>query len=65
MFRRFAMELTLNQEERGETTRLLEDAFRELRVEIHHTHDSEDKERLKHRERVLRGLLERLGVELS
>ena len=58
------MDLTLNQEERGETARLLEEAFRELRVEIHHTHDSEDRERLKHRENVLRGVLKRLGVEL-
>ena len=59
------MDLTLDEEERAVTVELLEEAFRELRVEIHHTHDSEDKERLKHRERVLRGLLERLGVELS
>jgi hypothetical protein len=59
------MELMLNQEEHAETAGLLEEAFRELRVEIHHTHDSEDKERLKHREKVIRGVLERLGVELS
>jgi hypothetical protein len=58
------MDLTLDEEERAVTVELLEEAFRELRVEIHHTHDSEDKERLKHRENVLRGVLKRLGVEL-
>jgi hypothetical protein len=59
------MDLMLNQEERAETAEVLEEAFRELRVEIHHTHDSEDRERLKHREKVIRRVLERLGVELS
>jgi len=58
------MDLTLDEEERAVTVELLEEAFRELRVEIHHTHDSEDRERLKHRENVLRGVLKRLGVEL-
>ena len=58
------MDLTLDEEERAVTVELLEEAFRELRVEIHHTHDSEDKARLKHRENVLRGVLKRLGVEL-
>jgi len=58
------MDLTLDEEERAVTVELLEEAFRELRVEIHHTPDSEDRERLKHRENVLRGVLKRLGVEL-
>jgi hypothetical protein len=58
------MDLTLDDEERAVTVELLEEAFRELRVEIHHTHDSEDKAQLKHREKVLRGVLERLGARL-
>jgi hypothetical protein len=58
------MDLTVDEEERAVVAELLEEAFRELRVEIHHTHDSEDKDRLKHREKVLRGVLERLGAKL-
>ena len=55
------MMITINDEERAELQKVLEAALRELRTEVHHTHDSEMRRYLKHRENILR----RLGAKVE
>jgi hypothetical protein len=54
------MDLSLTDEEVELLRRTLEESFRELRVEIRHTHESDLREDLRHREHVLSGILDRL-----
>jgi len=54
------MNLDLNDEEARLLRRTLEESFRDLRLEIRHTHESDLKEELHHREHVLAGVLTRL-----
>ena len=54
------MKLTLTDEEARLLRRTLEESFRDLRLEIRHTHESDLKEDLRHREHVLTGILARL-----
>jgi len=54
------MNVILTNEEREILKRTVETAVRELRSEIHHTHDSELRSQLIHREAVLRRILEAL-----
>jgi hypothetical protein len=56
------MNLTLTEEEAHLLRNTLEECFRDLRLEIRHTHESDLKEELHHRERVLSGILARLEV---
>ena len=51
------MTIHLSDEEAAVLVRLVDHALRELRVEVHHTHDSELRSELIHRERVYRHLL--------
>ena len=57
-----AMMITVNDEERAELQKLLEAALRELRTEVRHTHDSEMRRYLKHRENILRRIGARVEV---
>lgn len=54
------MEISLTDEEREVLKRVVESALRELRGEIHHTHDSGLRSQLIHRESVLRHVLDKL-----
>jgi len=56
------MEVVLNQEEMRVLTRLVQGAVEEIRQEIRHTHESDLKEDLKHREHVLCKLLDRFSI---
>jgi hypothetical protein len=51
--------LTLNDEEHGELLQLLETAFGDLRVEVHHTHTPDYRAQLLRREDLLRNLIEK------
>jgi hypothetical protein len=53
--------LSLTEEEQDLLTQVLDQDLRELGNEINHTDDNAFKARLRDRERVLRGLLTRLG----
>jgi hypothetical protein len=55
------MTLTLNDEELGLLTAVLEQDLHGLEVEINHTDDRAFKADLEHRAAVLRGVVERLG----
>jgi hypothetical protein len=50
-------------EERRLVTHLLETAYRELRSEIYKTESAPMKAELKHDEKVLAGVLKKLGLE--
>jgi len=53
--------LVLNEQERGELARLLEQALGETRVEVHRTHYSPDyRATVQKEEGVIRGLLDKL-----
>ena len=54
------MKFELTDEEREILKRTVDGTLRELRSEIHHTHDSELRSRLIHREAVLRRILDAL-----
>lgn len=56
------MNLTLTEEEARLVRSTLEECFRDLRLEIRHTHESDLKEELHHREHMLTGILARLEV---
>ncbi|MFO0888548.1 MAG: hypothetical protein U0790_05300 [Isosphaeraceae bacterium] len=49
----------INEDERGELVRLLEQALGETRVEIHRTHTPEFRERVIGEQALLRGLLDK------
>lgn len=57
--------IQLDDEERAEMKEILEAAFRDLRVEIRHTHVTEEREHFKHRENILRGVLDKLGIDVE
>jgi GrpB-like predicted nucleotidyltransferase (UPF0157 family) len=57
--------LTLNERERLELVRLLEQALGDTRVELHHTHTPGYREGVKEEEVVIRGLLQRLAQRSS
>ena len=59
------MTIRFEDEELSEVTELLEMAFRDLRVEVRHTHVSGEREHFKHREKVLLGVLEKLGSPIT
>jgi len=52
--------IALDEESRSELLHLLEHALGETRVEVHHTHTPDFRDQVKHREEVLRGLIEKL-----
>jgi hypothetical protein len=54
------MVITVSAEEGVLLQRLLERELQNLRVRVHHTHDSEMRGSLKNSERVVRRLLERI-----
>jgi hypothetical protein len=54
------MNLTLTDEEARLLRRTLKESFRDLRLEIRHTHESDLKEELRHREHVLTGIMTQL-----
>ena len=54
------MSTTLDSDEEDLVLRLVERALQDLRLEVRHTHDSELKEELKHREHVLQRLAAKL-----
>lgn len=54
------MNLTLSDEEARLLRRTLEEDFRDLRLEIRHTHESDTREDLHHQEHLLGGILARL-----
>lgn len=56
------MTIHLSDEERALLNRVVDNGLRELRVEIHHTHDSETRSILIHRESVYRHILEKLAA---
>lgn len=58
------MTIHLADEEAAVLARLIDNALRELRVEVHHTHDSEMRSELIHRERVYRHLLGKLEARV-
>jgi len=57
------MELKLNREEHAYLQQVLNTMLGELRVEVRHTRDSEDKAHFKQREKVLRDILGKLATE--
>ncbi|MEJ2368192.1 MAG: hypothetical protein P8Z49_07560 [Acidobacteriota bacterium] len=57
------MEVTFTEQELDLLKRILDSSLRQLRQEVHHTRDSEYREQLKHRENVLRSILEKVEVE--
>lgn len=54
------MELVLSREEHAYLQQVLNTMLGELRHEVRHTRDSEDKEHFKQREKVLRSILGKL-----
>jgi hypothetical protein len=52
--------LVLNEQERGELLRLLEQALGDTRVEVHRTHAPGYREEVQREEEVIRGLLDKL-----
>jgi hypothetical protein len=52
--------VTLDSEEAAELLRLVESALGETRVELHHTHTPNYRERVQKSEALLRAVLERL-----
>lgn len=54
------LSVTLSDEESVELLQLLEQSLADTRVEVHHTHTPDFRDKVQHRERVLRGLLEKL-----
>jgi hypothetical protein len=54
------MNLTLTEEEAHLLRSTLEECFRDLRLEIRHTHESDTRAELHHREHLLSGILARL-----
>jgi len=54
------MQLVLNEEERTELLELVQEEYKELQVEIHHTQEHGYRDALKRRHVVLEGLLKRL-----
>jgi hypothetical protein len=57
------MLLEMSAEEGELIRRILENWLGELREEVHHTHDSEFKQHLRHNEHVLRAVLEKLRAK--
>ena len=60
------MQMILNEEEKGELLGLVQEGYKELQTELHHTKDPSYQDILKRRHIVLEGLLARLqGVPLA
>jgi hypothetical protein len=55
-----ALTLTLEKDELSELLPLLEHALGETRVEVHHTHTPDFRAQVKHRETILKALIEKL-----
>jgi hypothetical protein len=53
--------LKLNNEERQELRQLLQHAFEETRVELHHTHTPSFRDQVLGQEQLFRGLINKLG----
>ena len=53
------MNLHLNEQEASLAYRILKNRMEELRVEVRHNKRSEDREYLKHKERILNRILEK------
>ena len=58
------MDITLTEEEMDLLRRILDAELGDLRKEVRHTHDSEFRNHLKHKENVLRGILSKMMVEV-
>jgi hypothetical protein len=58
------MTIHLTDEECAVLRRVVDHTLRELRVEIHHTHDSEMRSLLLHRETVYRHILGKLAARV-
>jgi hypothetical protein len=56
------MKLEMSEEEGELIKRILDNWLSELREEVHHTHDSEFRQHLKHNEHLLRAVLEKLSA---
>ena len=54
------MQMTMNEEEKGELLELVQVGYKELQTELHHTKDPGYHDILKRRHVVLEGLLTRL-----
>ena len=60
------MQMTMNEEEKGELLELVQVGYKELQAELHHTEDPSFQDILKRRHVVLEELLTRLqGVPAS
>ncbi|HZU98692.1 MAG TPA: hypothetical protein VFF73_18445 [Planctomycetota bacterium] len=55
--------IDLGMEERRLVTRILDQAYQDLRHEIYKTETTEMKEALKRDEKILAGVLEKFGIE--
>ncbi len=55
-----SVSVTLNDEETAELLQLVEHSLGETRVEVHRTHTPDFRDKVQHREAVLRGLVEKL-----
>ncbi len=53
------MDLHLNEQEASLAYRILKNRMEELRVEVRHNKRSEDREYLKHKERILSRIIEK------
>ena len=56
------MRVYFTEEEQAVLERLVDTALREIRVEVRHAHESDTKAELKHREHVLRQILDKVAV---
>ncbi|HUE13187.1 MAG TPA: hypothetical protein VMR25_03380 [Planctomycetaceae bacterium] len=54
-------QITLNREEKDYLVRVLQNAVGETRVEVHRTHTPQFRERVLEEEKLIRGLLTKLG----
>lgn len=58
------MQIVLNEEEQQTLVEVINEVLPNLREEVYKTENFEYREQLKHRERVLKGLQERLAVRV-
>lgn len=55
-----SVNVTLNDEEAAELLQLVEQSLGETRVEVHHTHTPDFRDKVQHREALLKALVEKL-----
>jgi hypothetical protein len=56
------MRIELSDEEREVLQRLVAAALQDIRLEVRHSHESETRAELRHRENIYRQILERIEV---